>query len=128
MRPLARAVLLGMLATQAVHGQAPERSVRSRAPYRGGVDLVMLNVTVTDAHHRYVTSLDERDFVVLEDGRPQEVAFFAHAGIPLTVALAIDTSGSMDDALGAAQEAAAAFVQRLGEGDRAAMIHVDNNE
>jgi Ca-activated chloride channel family protein len=45
--------------------------------------------------------------------------------VPLTVALVVDTSGSMDNALGAAQEAAAAFVRRLGDGDRAAIIDFD---
>ena len=65
-----------------------------------------LNVTVTDRAQRFVTSLGKQDFIVLEDGRPQAVTFFAYSGVPLTVAILLDTSGSMDGALGAAQEAA----------------------
>jgi Ca-activated chloride channel homolog len=122
---LLRAALPGMLAMQALSAQAPDRGLPPRADYRGGVDLITLNVTVTDGQQRYVTNLGKGDFVVVEDGRPQKVAFFAHSGVPLTVALAIDTSGSMDTALGAARDAAAAFVHRLSEGDRAAIVDFD---
>ena len=122
-----RAAVLGMLALAppGLAGQSPERVAATPAPYRGGVDLITLNVTVTDGAQRFVTNLDRQDFTVLEDGRPQAVAFFAHSGVPLTVVVAIDTSGSMDDALEAAQEAAAAFVRRLGVGDRAAVVDFD---
>lgn len=123
---LLRAVLLGIAAAQVLHGQAADRTTTAPRAYRGGVDLITLNVTVTDGQHRFVSNLRRQDFVVLEDGRPQAVAFFAHAGVPLTVALAIDTSGSMDESLGAAQEAAAAFVRRLGRDDRAAVVDFDS--
>ena len=53
------------------------------------------------------------------------MTFFAHSGIPLTVAIVLDTSGSMDGALGAAQEAATGFIRRLTAGDRAAVIDFD---
>ena len=122
-----RAAVLGMLALAppGLAGQSPERVAATPALYRSGVDLITLNVTVTDGAQRFVTNLDRQDFTVLEDGRPQAVAFFAHSGVPLTVVVAIDTSGSMDDALEAAQEAAAAFVRRLGVGDRAAVVDFD---
>ena len=121
---LLRAVLLGLLAAAGVRGQTAE-PVEPPRPYRGGVDLITLNVTVTDAHQRYVTDLARQDFVVIEDGRPQPVSFFAHIGVPLTVALVVDSSGSMDDAIGASREAAIAFVHRLGAADRAAVIDFD---
>ena len=80
---------------------------------------------MTDRAQRYVANLDKQDFIVLEDGRPQAVTFFAHSGIPLTVAIVLDTSGSMDGALGAAQEAATGFIRRLAAGDRAAVVDFD---
>ena len=122
---IAGAAVAGLLGTLAVHGQPAERVVPPRATFRGGVDLITLNVTVTDREHRFVANLARRDFTILEDGRPQTVAFFAHRGVPMTVVLAIDTSGSMDDALGSAQEAAASFVRRLATGDRAAVVGFD---
>jgi Ca-activated chloride channel homolog len=119
------AAVVGLLATLGLQGQTAERPAPPRATFRSGVDLITLNVTVTDREHRFVANLDQRDFTILEDDRLQTVAFFAHSGIPMTVVLAIDTSGSMDDALGAAQEAAASFVRRLGSGDRAAVVDFD---
>jgi Ca-activated chloride channel family protein len=121
---LRHALPLALSVVQALSAQSGP-GAPARADYRGGIDLITLNVTVTDGQQRYVTNLDRRDFVVIEDGRPQKVAFFAHSGVPLTVALAIDTSGSMDTALGAAQDAAAAFVRRLSAGDRAAIVDFD---
>ena len=120
-----RAVVLGMLATQGLAGQAPERPAPPR-PFRGGVDLITLNVTVTDRAQRYAADLDEEDSIVLEDGRPQAVTFFAYSGIPLTVAIVLDTSGSIDGALGAAQEAATGFIRRLAAGGRAAVVDFDS--
>ena len=119
-----RAAVLGMLATQGLHGQSPERPVPPR-PFRSGVDLITLNVTVTDGAQRFVTNLGKQDFIVLEDGRPQAVTFFAHSGVPLTVAIVLDTSGSMDGALDVAQEAASGFIRRLAVGDRAAVVDFD---
>jgi hypothetical protein len=37
-----------------------------RAGFRSGVDVVSMNVTVTDAQRRYVTDLDRADFQVRE--------------------------------------------------------------
>ena len=93
-----RAVVLGMLAIQGVQGQTPEQAAPPR-PFRSGVDLVRLNVSVTDRAQRFVTNLGKQDFIVLEDGRPQAVTFFAYSGVPLTVVILLDTSGSMDGAL-----------------------------
>ena len=118
-----RAVVLGMLATQGLEGQSPERTAPPPPrPFRSGVDLITLNVSVTDGAQRYVTNLARQDFIVLEDGRPQAVTFFANSGVPLSVAIVLDTSGSMDGALETAQEAATGFIRRLGINDRAAVV------
>ncbi len=57
----------------------------------------MLNVTVTGPGGRYAADLSADDFQVLEDGRPQDVAYFSPANVPLSVSLVLDTSSSMDD-------------------------------
>src|SRR4030095_14990239 len=115
-----RAVVLGMLAVQGLAGQAPERPWPPRPAFRSGVALITLNVSVTDRAQRFVTNLGKHDFIVLEDGRPQAVTFFAYSGVPLTVAIVLDSSGSMDNAIGAAQEAAVGVIRRLAAGERAA--------
>ena len=98
-----------------------------RTPFRVGVDLVPLSVTVSDADHRYVSDLTRDDFVVLENGIPQDIAFFAGTGVPLALALVIDTSASMQGALETAQEAAVGFARQLTPSDVATVISFDSS-
>jgi VWFA-related protein len=94
--------------------------------FRVGVDLVSLSVTATDSNHRYVPDLAREDFLVTENGVPQDVTFFAKAGVPLALALLIDTSASMDQSLTTAQEAAIGFVRQIGSADLATVIDFDS--
>ena len=50
--------------------------------FRTGVDLVALNVTVTDENDRYVTDIDVEGFQLFEDGAQQEVTFFTRTQLP----------------------------------------------
>lgn len=78
------------------------------------VDLVELYTTVTDNGGRLVRGLVKDDFEVWEDGRPQElVKFELVENLPLTLGIAIDTSGSMSQALAEAQHAAIAFLENI---------------
>ena len=52
---------------------APASQPSQRPSFRGGVDVVSLNVTVTDQSRNFVTSLEQGDFVVFEDGVKQDV-------------------------------------------------------
>ena len=94
-------------AAPAAASQPPQRP-----SFRGGVDVVSLNVTVTDQARNFVTSLEQGDFVVFEDGVKQDVTYFNKAQLPVALSLLIDTSASMEDKLRLAQEAAIGFVRR----------------
>jgi Ca-activated chloride channel homolog len=107
------------------YGQNPVTGGQ-RAPFRSGVDVIAMSVTVTDASRRYVTDLDRQDFQIFEDGRPQQLTFFQKTGIPLALALLVDTSASMDQSLPVAQEAAVGFVRALGPADVASLIDFDS--
>ena len=100
------------------HGQVPA--------FRVGVDVIALNVTVTDASRRFVTDLTERDFRVLEDGRLQEMVLFQRVAPPLAVALLIDSSASMEGSLGIAQEAAIGFSRQLESTDVVSVVDFDS--
>jgi Ca-activated chloride channel homolog len=107
---------------------APPRSNDIPTPvYRTGVDLVALNVVVTDAKQRFVTGLDAADFCVYEDGVQQDVSFFAATKVPLDLALLVDTSASMADKMETMQHAARGFLATLREGDRAAIVDIKDN-
>ena len=99
---------------------------RQRATYRAGVDLVTLSVTVTDAGGRPVGGLDAKDFVVLEDGRRQQLTYFAPATTGLSVSLLVDSSASMEEQMFPAQKAASDFVARLRPGDVAQIVDFDS--
>jgi len=105
---------------------SPAQPADGQAPaFRAGVDLVSLNVTVTDKD-RYVTDLASDDFSVFEDGVKQDVTFFTRTNLPIALALLLDTSASMDTKLPTAQEAAVGFARRLRAQDLAEVIDFDS--
>jgi len=93
--------------------------------FRGGVDVVSLNVTVTEGS-KYITDLNQEDFSVYEDGVKQEISFFNKSNLPIALALLLDTSASMESKLQTAQEAAIGFAKRLRTQDLAEVIDFDS--
>lgn len=78
------------------------------------VRLVSLFVNVTDAHGSPVADLAKTNFALSEDGQPQSIAYFEkQTSVPLSVVLAIDTSGSTRKDLGPERRGARDFAQAL---------------
>jgi Ca-activated chloride channel family protein len=124
--PLVRALLVFLILASAgaerhVVGEARQVDP-ARPAFRSGIDMVSLNVTVTSSDQRYVSGLTQSDFTVLEDGVPQPLRYFAKSGVPLSMALLIDTSASMKETLSIAQEAAIGFVRQVADGDVVSII------
>src|SRR5687767_8761323 len=94
--------------------------------FRAGVELVSLNVTVTDAQGRYITDLDQADFSVFEDGAKQELSFFNRTNLPIALSLLIDSSASMEQRMEHAQEAAIGFARRIRAQDMAQVVDFDS--
>ncbi len=118
---IAAACIIGSGATGA---QPPD--IPAQPPsFRAGVDVVSLNVTVTDREGRFVTDLDESSFRIYEDGVQQDINFFTRTQLPIALALLIDTSASMDEKMATAQEAAIGFAQRLRPEDLAEIVDFD---
>jgi len=90
-----------------------------RFHFKTGVDLVNVSATVTDASGRFVRNLTREDFVVYEDGVLQSVTYFSSERVPVSLGLALDTSGSMaGEKIRAAQGALGRFlVDLLGPDD-----------
>ena len=93
---------------------------------RSGVELVSLNVTVTDGGGKYITDLNEEEFEVYEDGAKQKLTFFSRTQQPISLALLLDTSASMDERMGIAQEAAIGFARQMHKDDQAEVIDFDS--
>lgn len=80
-------------ALAAQHGDAGAQ--RDDARFTARSELVLLDVAVTDDRGGFVSGLPAESFRVLEEGRPQNIAFFAEQDAPATIGLLIDSSGSM---------------------------------
>jgi Ca-activated chloride channel family protein len=94
--------------------------------FRSAIDVVSMNVTVTDATNRYITDLTEKDFEIFEDGVKQELTLFNRSNLPVALSLLIDTSSSMEDRMVIAQNAAIGFVRKLRPTDLGEVIGFDS--
>jgi Ca-activated chloride channel family protein len=84
-------------------------------------DLVVLNVTTTNAKGEYVHGLRREDFKVFEDGREQTITSFGEEETPFAAALLLDISGSMEGRISLARSAAIRFLDGLRDNDVAAV-------
>jgi len=119
-------VVLVMAAGAGVIAQQPPPAQQRQPSFRAGVELVSLNVTVTDGAARYVTDLEPVDFTVFEDGVKQDVTFFNKTNLPIALAILLDTSASMETKLQTAQDAAIGFIHKLRSQDLAEVIDFDS--
>src|SRR2546426_8691200 len=93
------------------------------------VDLVNILFTVADKKGKFVTNLRKDDFRVFEDEKAQSITnFSSETDLPLTIALLVDTSGSIRDKLKFEQEAAIEFFySTLQRGkDKAVVVSFDS--
>jgi VWFA-related protein len=79
-------------------------------PIRVDVNVVNVLCTVSDKRGVLVTDLHKEDFEIRENGRKQEIRYFARdTDLPLTIAMLMDVSGSVRQAIEAEREAAGRF-------------------
>jgi Ca-activated chloride channel family protein len=126
---LAASVLACALAAapRAQERQQPQRPAPPPGPVELGeddvlkidTDLILVDVTVTDAEGRAVRGLRPEDFKLYEDGEERPVAFLnverrAGAERPVAVVFAVDVSGSMTpEEMERLRTAMAAFSEKL---------------
>lgn len=86
-------------------------------------------MVVRDKKDKLVSGLTKDDFTLTEDGRAETIRYFSlDTDLPLTLALAVDTSGSVRDALAAEQSASRSFLDSMltQSSDKAALLHFDS--
>ena len=109
---LPRPLIALLTATAAVASSAAQNQEGFR--FRSGVELINVTATVTDGDGRFVSSLRKDDFTVYEDGERQEVTHFSNDRVPVSLGIALDTSGSMTpDKMSSARSAIDRFVYDL---------------
>jgi Ca-activated chloride channel family protein len=84
-----------------LHGQPPPAPQPGRPAdepgfrFKSGVELINVTATVSDATGRFVSGLRQEDFLVYEDDQPVSVTHFSAERVPVSLGIALDTSGSM---------------------------------
>ncbi len=89
-------------------------------------DLVLVNITVTDDNGRPVSNLQQSDFNISEDSRPQTISFFGSQSTPFAAIILLDASGSMENRMSLARSAAIRFVEGLRPEDAVAVFQFDS--
>ena len=86
--------------------------------FRSGVELINVTATVSDASGRFVPGLTQDDFIVYDDDQRVEITHFNAERVPVSLGIALDSSGSMyGEKMSAARGAIARFVDDLLERD-----------
>jgi VWFA-related protein len=106
---------------------AQQPQERESFRFRTGVDLINVTATVTDGGGRFVSGLRKEDFRLFEDDQPQEITHFNSDRVPVSLGIALDTSGSMDgEKMFAAREALERFLfELLGPDDEVFLYRFD---
>src|ERR1051326_1373588 len=94
-------------------------SLAAQQKIKVSTESVPVYVTVFDSTKRLVPDLQQEDFEILDNGKPQTITVFENKPAPITVTVMLDTSGSMTTALDLVKDAAEQFVLRLLPGDQA---------
>lgn len=129
---------LGLTAVVFTAGLA---AIPQQPAFRSGVDVVNLGVAVIDRAGAAVTGLTQDDFAIYEQGKKQEVRYFAADGArdagasgsggadgdrpPLHIGLVFDTSGSMAADMELARSAAIRFLNRLPRAEDMTIVDFD---
>ena len=90
------------------------------------VDLVNVNVVVTDANGRYLTYLTKENFRIYEDRVEQQITHFSPVDAPFAVGLLLDTSNSTINKLAQIQDEAIRFIDQIHADDEVLVISFDD--
>src|SRR5215470_5578241 len=128
-RPIILCVLgLTLVTSVALPARAQSQSGNT---FRTGIDVVSFPVSVIDKLGTSVDGLTIKDFELFENGKKQEIQFFAvgkdskEAQPPLHIGLLFDTSGSMSEDIEMARSAAVKFCNRLLNAEDITIVEFD---
>src|SRR6202050_1967108 len=94
------------VATQSLVSPSLNTHVR---PLKVDVDLVLVPVTITDPMNRLVTGLEKDNFLLTDNGKPQEIRHFSSEDAPISLGVIFDVSGSMADKIDKSRQAVVEF-------------------
>jgi len=109
-------ILLILTLAGALCAQAPQQNAPPSDETTIQVDVALVNVlaSVRDKRGGLVANLEKNDFTIFEDGKQQEIKYFAReTDLPLTIGLLIDVSGSQRNLIDIERSAASQFFSQV---------------
>ncbi|HEX8748047.1 MAG TPA: VWA domain-containing protein [Pyrinomonadaceae bacterium] len=103
-------------ATPALGQEPADEVVRVRT------DLITVPLFVTDREGHRVAGLKQQDFILRDNGRAMEMAYFSSGTDRVALLFALDASGSARDIITRQREAALALFSRFGSDSRVAVM------
>lgn len=95
---------------------------------RVDTDLVSVNVSVYSNKLRtHVSTLEQKDFTVTEDGHTEALTFFATTDVPFDLVLLLDMSGSTSGKRDVIRESTRRFIKAARPADRLALVTFAND-
>ncbi|HZS29445.1 MAG TPA: VWA domain-containing protein, partial [Candidatus Angelobacter sp.] len=91
-------------------------------PIKVDVNLVLVNVTITDPMNRIVTGLEKDNFHIFEGNSEQQIKHFSSEDAPISLGVIFDMSGSMSDKIDKAREAVVEFFKTANPQDEFFLI------
>lgn len=93
--------------------------------FRSDVSLIRVDAQVVDRSNRAITGLQMEDFVLREEGQPQQIRNFSTEETPVDVVFLLDVSGSMRNHVERLASASDRALRVLGNDDRVAIMVFD---
>jgi len=88
--------------------QAPQQSGQT---FKREVNLVDVLFTVLNRRNKLVPDLEQGDFKVFDEGKPQEIRYFSkQSDLPLRIGMLLDTSNSIRERIKFEQDASVSFL------------------
>ena len=88
--------------------EAPQQSGQT---FKREVNLVDVLFTVLNRRNKLVPDLEQGDFKVFDEGKPQEIRYFSkQSDLPLRIGMLLDTSNSIRDRIKFEQDASVSFL------------------
>lgn len=95
--------------------------------FKVDVRLVEVYATVCDEHGRYIDGLEQNKFQILDEGSPQPIVGFGATSDPLSCAVLLDTTGSMEKVLPQVRSSILDFIEELNPSDSIAICTFDTH-
>jgi Ca-activated chloride channel homolog len=102
----------------------PDQAADEQKPFTIGVEVNMVSVPVSVRRQEggFYKGLSKKSFQIFEDGKLQEIVFFAEEGLPTHIAIVLDVSGSVRTEWGTIKSTTARFLENLRPDDAFSLI------